>query len=74
MIFVSLDKQMKELEEEYKYKTLLSVSDLRNIFGWSRSTAYAKIDEGVFIPFGDLPADSRKIPKKVVFAYFKSLY
>lgn len=72
--FLSLEQQLGELEDVYRYKTFLSVADLRNIFGWSKTTAYSKIAEGVFIPFGDVPKDAKKVHKRIVFQYFKSLF
>ncbi|MGE4487111.1 MAG: hypothetical protein AB7C95_04695 [Synergistaceae bacterium] len=73
-VYVSREDQMEELKRSYKYKTMLSVRDLQNIFGWSKSDAYRKIKEGVFIPFGDIPEGSKKIHKKIVFKYFDSLF
>lgn len=72
--YVSLDSQLKELDEKYKYKTLLSVRDLRDIFGWSKTEVYRKIDSGVFDLYGDVPKDAKKIPKNIVFSYFRSLF
>jgi len=73
-IYITLDEQVKELEERYRFKTLLSVRDLMNIFGWSKTEAYRKIDEGIFSAFGEVPEGAKKIPKRIVVAYFRSLY
>jgi vacuolar-type H+-ATPase subunit I/STV1 len=72
--YVSIEEQIKDLENRFKYKELLTIQDLRDVFGWSRTTAYAKIEEGIFIPFGDVPKDAKRIPKKIVFAYYRSLF
>jgi len=76
---ITLEQQISDLSHKYRFKTLLGVRDICNILDWSRKTFYSRHAEGVFHEYGDIPEtpDGKrgiKIPKQIVFAYFKTLY